>query len=155
MRSASMRSVSMKSVNTVSRSIVSCFVALALVGLSIAQAPHRAASPSKKAKAAPAVKTHYYGAVDLGSKGTKAALYSFVTEDEGRNPVVIYSKTINTKLVSSMKDGKFTREGLDDAVDAVKQVVDGMKAEAAKQSINVDLFYVVGSSGVAKATNKE
>lgn len=140
----------MRSVKT-----VSWLVVLALVGSCFAQSPHHAASPSKKGKAAPAAITHYYGAVDLGSKGTKAALYSFVTEDEGRNPVVIYSKTINTKLVSSMKDGKFTKEGIDDAVDAVKQVVDGMKAEAAKQSINVDLFYVVGSSGVAKAANKE
>ena len=145
-----MTSVSTKSVKT-----VSCLLVLALVGVSFAQATHHAASPSKKSKAAPTAKTRYYGAVDLGSKGTKAALYSFVTEDEGRNPVVIYSKTINTKLVSSMKDGKFTKEGIDDAVDAVKQVVDGMKAEAAKQNINVDLFYVVGSSGVAKATNKD
>jgi hypothetical protein len=154
MSSVSRTSVSMTSVSARSVKTVSWLVVLALVGVCIAQTPHHAASPSKK-KAAPAANTHYYGAVDLGSKGTKAALYSFVTEDEGRNPVVIYAKTVNTKLVSSMKDGKFTKEGIDDAVDAVKQVVDGMKGEAAKQGIKVDLFYVVGSSGVAKATNKE
>jgi len=127
---------------------------LTLAVLSNAQAHHHAAA-SKKAKAAPAANTHYYGAVDLGSKGTKAALYSFVTEEDGRNPVVIFNKTVNTKLVSSMKDGQFTKEGVADATDAVKQVVDAMKAEAAKQKIDVDIYYVVGSSGVAKATNKE
>ena len=105
--------------------------------------------------AAPALHTHYYGAVDLGSKGTKAALYSFVTEEDGRNPVVIYTKTINTSLVSSMKDGVFTKEGIDDATSAVKDVVDGMKGEAAKRHLLVDVYYVIGSSGTAKATNKD
>ena len=130
---------------------------LALAGWSQAQTPHNGtqASAAKKVKAASAVETHYYGAVDLGSKGTKASLYSFVTEEDGRNPVVIFSKTINTKLVSSMEDGKFTKEGIDDATNAVKQVVDAMKAEAETRHIDVDTYYVVGSSGVAKASNKE
>ena len=109
----------------------------------------------KPTLAAAAANTHYYGAVDLGSKGTKASLYSFVTEEDGRNPVVIFSKTVNTKLVSSMKDGQFTPDGVADAASAVKQVVDAMKAEAQKQSVDVDVYYVVGSSGVAKATNKQ
>jgi hypothetical protein len=114
-----------------------------------------APAPAHGKGAAPALHTHYYGAVDLGSKGTKAALYSFVTEEDGRNPVVIYTKTINTSLVSSMKDGAFTKEGIDDATEAVKNVVDGMKGEAAKRHVPVDVYYVLGSSGTAKASNKQ
>ena len=129
----------------------------AVTFLSHAQTLHSGSltAAEKPTLAAAAANTHYYGAVDLGSKGTKASLYSFVTEEDGRNPVVIFSKTVNTKLVSSMKDGQFTPDGVADAASAVKQVVDAMKAEAQKQSVDVDVYYVVGSSGVAKATNKQ
>jgi hypothetical protein len=125
---------------------------LAIATLAPAQATHTA-SPHK-AKAAELENTHYYGAIDLGSKGTKAALYSFVTEEDGRDPVVLFSKTINTKLVSSMKDGKFTPDGIADATAAAKNEIDAMKAEAATRHLSVDTYYIVGSSGVAKASNK-
>jgi hypothetical protein len=126
---------------------------LAFAGWSHAQTTHPA-TPAKKAKPAPAAEVHYYGAVDLGSKGTKAALYSFVMEEDGPNPTVVFTKTINTKLVSSMKDGNFTPEGIADAAGAVKQVVEAMRAEAEKQNLDVDTYYIVGSSGVAHGGNK-
>lgn len=126
---------------------------LALAGLSWAQGPH-SATPHK-AKVSASVDTVYYGAVDLGSKGTKASLFSFVPDEEGANPVSIFGKTVNTSLVSSMKDGKFTPEGITDATNAVKQVVDAMKAEASKRNIAVKVYYVVGSSGVAASSNKD
>jgi len=132
------------------------FMMLAVAMMSAAQAKQSAA-PAKKAKPAalaPA-KVEYYGAVDLGSKGTKATLYSFEPEEDGDYPNAIFTKVINTKLVSSMVDGKFTKDGISDAADAVKQVIDAMKAEAAKQNIDVEVYYVVGSSGVAKGTNKQ
>ena len=135
------------------KSIFLAMLACVLVGG--AQTHQHATAPAKKAKPAPSANTRYYGAVDLGSKGTKAALYSFVTEEDGENPVTVFTKVVNTKLVSSMVDGKFTKEGIADATDAVKQVIDAMKAEAAKQDLNVEVYYVVGSSGVAKATNKD
>jgi exopolyphosphatase/pppGpp-phosphohydrolase len=124
----------------------------AVATAALAQTPH---PPGHRAGAADPSAIHYYGAVDLGSKGTKASLYSFETEDEGRNPVVIFSKTINTSLVSSMQDGKFTADGIADATQAVKQVVDAMKAEAQNRHVDVDAYYVAGSSGVAKAANKQ
>jgi len=129
------------------------FVMLVLAMVSVART-HQKAVPSAKAKPA-AGKTEYYGAVDLGSKGTKATLYSFEPEEDGDYPNPIFTKVINTKLVSSMVDGKFTKDGIADAADAVKQVVDAMKAEAAKQNLDVQVYYVVGSSGVAKGTNKQ
>lgn len=130
---------------------------LALVMMSAAQThPHAKPAPAAKKAAPPApAKTEYYGAVDLGSKGTKAALYSFVPEEDGDYPVTVFTKVVNTKLVSSMADGKFTKEGITDAAAAVKQVMDAMKEEAAKQDYDVQVYYVVGSSGVAKATNKQ
>ena len=105
------------------------------------------------AKASPT--PHYYGAVDLGSSGVKAQLYSFVIEGEERKPVSFFGETINTTLVSSMRDGKFTPEGVADAANAVKRVVDAMKGEAAKRKLHVDTYYVVGSSGTARASNKQ
>lgn len=133
------------------------FMLLAVAMMSGAQAKQTAAASAKKSKpAAPAlVKVEYYGAVDLGSKGTKATLYSFEPEEDGDYPNPIFTKVVNTKLVSSMVDGKFTKDGIADASDAVKQVVDAMKAEAAKQNIDVQVYYIVGSSGVAKGTNKQ
>ena len=122
---------------------------------SLGQAQPARTGPAHKTKAAEAANTHYYGAIDLGSKGTKASLYSFVTEEDGRDPVVIFAKTINTKLVSSMHDGNFTSDGIAEATKAVKDEIDAMKTEAANRKIVVDVYYVVGSSGVAKAANKQ
>jgi hypothetical protein len=127
--------------------------ALSLV--SAAQIHQHAKSAAVKAKPATPAKTEYYGAVDLGSKGTKAALYSFEPEEDGDYPVTVFTRVVNSKLVSSMVDGKFTKEGIADAADAVKQVIDAMKAEADKQGYDVAVYYVVGSSGVAKGTNKQ
>jgi hypothetical protein len=98
--------------------------------------------------------SRYYGAVDLGSKGAKGALYSFVGEEDGPNPVRIFSETINTRLISSMEHQVLTPDGIADAADAVKKIVDEMKAEAATQSINVDVYYIVGSGEVSRASNK-
>src|SRR5215471_7042637 len=132
------------------------FMMLAVATMSAAQAKPNAAAAKNAKPAAPAsTKVEYYGAVDLGSKGTKATLYSFEPEEDGDYPNAIFTKVINTKLVSSMVDGKFTRDGIADAAGAVKQVIDAMKAEAAKQNIEVQVYYVVGSSGVAKGTNKQ
>ena len=151
------REAPMKLVKSILPNVLLAFglMAFAFTGWSHAQTLHSKtpASSSKAKKAAPAAR--YFGSVDLGSKGTKASLYSFVTDEDGPNAEVIFSKTINTSLVSSMQDGKFSSAGIADAASAVKTVVDAMKAEAAKQDVSVDVYYVVGSSGVAKGKNKE
>jgi hypothetical protein len=99
--------------------------------------------------------TTYYGSIDLGSKGIKSALYSFVKEAEGRNARVLYDKTVNTALVSGMKGTQFTPDGIHDAADTVKQLMEDMRAEAKKRKLASVEYYVVGSSGVAKAENKD
>jgi exopolyphosphatase/pppGpp-phosphohydrolase len=104
------------------------------------------------ANAAPVAK--YYGAIDLGSKGTKGFLYSFANEAEGRDARVLFNRVVNTSLVSGMNGTNFTPDGIAEAADAVKQVLDGMKGEAQKRKLTDVEYYVVGSSGVAKGDNK-
>src|SRR5215831_17752771 len=94
---------------------ISWMMLVLAVVCSAAQTHHKPAT--RKKAAVPPPNTHYYGAVDLGSRGTKAVLYSFVTEEEGRNPVGIFSDVKITTLVSSMRDGQFTKEGIADAAD--------------------------------------
>jgi hypothetical protein len=125
--------------------------------LAQAQTPQRpkTATAAKKQSATAKSTSPYYGGVDLGARGVKGELYTFVQEEEGPVPSGVFSKTVNTILVGSMKEGQFTKEGVADAASAVKQVVDAMKAEAEKRSLKVDSYYVVGSSGAGKATNKK
>lgn len=99
--------------------------------------------------------TKYYGGVDLGSKGAKAALFSFVRGPEGKDAKVLDGQVINTKLVSSMDHGQFTPAGIEDASNAVKRLVEGMKASATKRGLSGVEYFIVGSSGVAKGKNKD
>lgn len=99
--------------------------------------------------------TKYFGAVDLGSRGTKGSLYKIDVDDPESNPETVFYKTINTKLVSTMKDGMFTAEGMAEAAAAVKQLVEEMDRDAKKLESTSDRYYVTGSSGVAMAKNKE
>jgi hypothetical protein len=99
--------------------------------------------------------TRYFGGIDLGSKGTKAALFSLTKTPDGNDFEPIFTKTINTKLVSSMKDGSFTDDGIADATSAAKQLVDGMKAAAKENKAPDVTYFIVGSSGVAIGKNKE
>lgn len=106
--------------------------------------------------------TQYYAAIDLGSKGTKAALFSFHKSTCPKQFVTspadfcdVYGKTINTKLVSSMKDGQFTDAGIKDATGAVERLINEMQAAAQKSNLQKVDYFVVGSSGVAKAKNKD
>ncbi len=102
-----------------------------------------------------AAQTKYYGAIDLGAKGAKAAIFYFVQENKERSPVVVFNQIINTTL-GSMKDGRFTDVGIHEAADAARQLLAAMRkeAEAAKAKYKVDSYYIVGSSAVAKAENK-
>jgi hypothetical protein len=125
---------------------------LLVVGGVSAQTPRK--PPAPHTSAGTTDHATYYGAIDVGSKGTKAALYSFVTDEDGPSPDLLFSQNVNTKLVSSMADGKFTPAGIEDATQAVTTLIAAINAEAKKRGISVDIFYIVGSSGAAKASNK-
>jgi hypothetical protein len=104
----------------------------------------------------------YYAAIDLGSKGAKGELFSFHKDacpkefvKKDSVPCQVYGMIVNTKLVSSMKDGEFTDSGIQEATDAVKREMDGMHAAAKKNQLQKVTYFIVGSSGVAKSKNKD
>jgi exopolyphosphatase/pppGpp-phosphohydrolase len=74
---------------------------------------------------------------------------------DGDEIELIFGQTINTRLVSSMKDKKFTDVGLQEATDAAKTLMDAMKAKAEEQKLVGVKYYIVGSSGVAAGENKD
>lgn len=99
--------------------------------------------------------TRYFGGIDVGSKGTKAALFSVSQKAEESQIKPIFGKTINTRLVSTMQNGRFTAAGMEDAAEAAKDLLETMRAEAKSRRLqNID-YYIVGSSGVALAKNTD
>lgn len=112
------------------------------------EAPSFPESPTKREK-------KFFAGIELGSKGTRGSLFSFLREIDGPDEQVIYTQTINTKLVSSMRNQEFTEEGIQDASAAVKFLVDEMKAAATTKGLGNVEYFVVGSNSVAKATNRE
>jgi hypothetical protein len=93
-----------------------------------------------------------YCALEVGSKGVKARLYSFgETKSKGDSPISTrYSKEINTTIVASMKDGQFTASAVDETAAAAGELLNEMR------QVNKDcIAFAVGSSGVAKASNKD
>lgn len=94
----------------------------------------------------------YYCAVEVGSRGVKARLFSFASVEDKDLPTVdaLYAKDINTNIVASMDGGQFSRKGIDETVDAVASMLEEMRA-----SQPTCKALVVGSSGVSKASNRE
>lgn len=103
----------------------------------------------------PAAPSRYYGAIDLGSRGVKAFLYSFVREGEGPDARAVFKDEVNTKLVSGAQEGRLTPAGIAEATSAVTRLMTEMKAEAQKRNLRDVEYYVVGSSGVAQFPNHE
>ena len=120
---------------------------LVLVSALIGTAQQRQPSQVEKPK--------YYGAVDLGSRGIKAFLFSFVREGDGPDAQAVYKNEINTKLVSGAQGDKFTAAGIDEAATAVSTLLGELKSQAADRKLTKVEYYVVGSSGVAKFANHD
>src|ERR1700728_1354199 len=118
--------------------------------------------------------TRYFGGIDVGSKGSKAALFSITPKGEVNEIYLIFGKAINTRLVATMKDGRVTKVGIDDATDASKQLIADMRDEVTrlndkrksqaggsktkspgKPEITNVQYFIVGSSGVAMGENKD
>jgi len=66
-----------------------------------------------------------------------------------------FGQTRNTILVSSMRDGKFTDAGMQDAAEAARILVGAMRAKAEEQKLAGVQYFIVGSSGVAAGENKD
>jgi len=96
----------------------------------------------------------YFAGIDLGSRGVKAYVYAFVNEAEGPDARTLFRDEINTKLVSSARDNRFTQAGIDEATTAVTTLYGEMKDFASKRGIE-PIYYIVGSSGVAGFANHD
>lgn len=92
-----------------------------------------------------------YCSVEIGSKGVKARLYRIRENAEGYLlGTEEYKNNVNTTIVGSMQDGKFSDAAMDETAKAVKGEMDKMLEQSPKCKA-----FVVGSSGVAKASNKD
>jgi len=96
----------------------------------------------------------YFAGIDLGSKGIKAYVFSFVKEGEGPDARSLFKNEINTKLVSGAKGNHLTPEGIAEATSAVVKLLGEMHQFADKKGIK-PTFYVVASSGVARFENHD
>jgi hypothetical protein len=93
-----------------------------------------------------------FAGIDLGSRGVKAFVYRFVTEEEGLDARPLFSHDINTRLVNSAVGNQFIQSGIDEAVAAVTKLMGEMKDFAAKEKLDPS-YYIVASSGVARFQN--
>lgn len=96
----------------------------------------------------------YFAGIDLGSKGIKAYVYSFVNEQDGPDARTVFKDEVNTKLVNSAKDNRFTPEGVEEATAAVARLYGEMKDFADKNRIKPQ-YYIVASSGVSALDNRD
>jgi hypothetical protein len=89
--------------------------------------------------------------IEVGSKGVKARLYK-IREDQEGNLIGTseYDKNENTSIMEFVQDGKISDAAMDENAKVVKAQMDSMLAQSPQCKA-----FVVGSSGVAKATNKD
>jgi exopolyphosphatase/pppGpp-phosphohydrolase len=141
---------------------LSCNVVLTVLGLVGCSALHAAgaAPPSAPAASAALASTAaappaLYGAIDLGARGVKAWLYSFVAEGEALDARSVFHEDIDTTLVSGAQEHHFTEAGLSEAAQAVSRELADLKTTAAKLKRTDVTYYVVGSSGLAPFDNRD
>jgi hypothetical protein len=97
-----------------------------------------------------------YGGIEIGSKGVKATILEAQygqpknAEDSGRSVKEIMPlETINTNIMEGLdKDGNFATAVLEDTIKAVQKYYERML----KQNINPEQIYIIGSSGLQKAS---
>lgn len=94
-----------------------------------------------------------FGVVEIGSKGVKAAVVTSSRDAQGRTVYETdFRKSINANVIQGVVDtGEFSMEAMDATVNAVKELVAGMKTAAPKLGQNVT---IAGSSALAGAMNR-
>ncbi len=94
-----------------------------------------------------------YGGVEIGSKGVKSVVVELIKEKEGYDANIRQSEPINTGITKGMeKTKKFSSEAIADTVKAVKTLYMEIKE---KDKVSPDHIYIIGSSGISVAENKE
>lgn len=96
-----------------------------------------------------------YGGIDVGARAVRARLFVFQGNGEGRNAKELYSKTVTTSLATSMTNGKFAASSIKDASAAVSALLGDMMEIARKQKLGEVQYFILGSSSVASAANRD
>ncbi|QXE89583.1 tetratricopeptide repeat protein [Geomonas subterranea] len=95
-----------------------------------------------------------YGGIEIGAKGVKASVLIIKPLPEGSYDVdEALRKTINTTIFAGVKTkGAFEPQAIDETANAVKELFDLM---VGSYKVDMKNIYLVGSSAVAKATNRD
>ncbi len=95
-----------------------------------------------------------YAGIEIGAKGVKAVVLIMTPRtDEGYDVNEPFRRSINTTIFSGVKlKGAFDPQSIDETAKAVKELYDQISS---KYKIDINNFYFVGSSALAKATNRD
>ena len=95
-----------------------------------------------------------YAGIEIGAKGVKAVVLIMTPRvDEGYDVNEPFRRSINTTIFAGVKlKGAFDSQSIDETAKAVKELYDQISS---KYKIDTNNFYFVGSSAVAKATNRD
>jgi tetratricopeptide (TPR) repeat protein len=92
--------------------------------------------------------------IEIGAKGVKANVVVMTpTSDDDYNIDEKFRRSINTTIIAGVKErGEFDQSSIDETAKAVKEIYEQMTG---KLQINANDIFVVGSSAMWKAKNKD
>lgn len=100
------------------------------------------------------LKPRPYAGIEIGAKGVKATVLVMTPRaDDGYEVNEPYRRSINTTIIAGVKStGAFEPQSIEDTAKAVKELYDQILAN---YKVDDRGLFVVGSSAVAKATNRD
>lgn len=95
-----------------------------------------------------------YAGIEIGAKGVKATVLVLTPRaDDGYDVNEPFRRSINTTIISGVKTkGAFDPQSIEETVKAVKELHDQILA---KYPVDKNSLHIVGSSAVAKASNRD
>lgn len=93
-----------------------------------------------------------FGGIEIGGKGIKISVVNIKNIETGEFEIVKFW-TRNTAITRGVSvDGKLRPEDINETANGVKEIFDQLKSE---YKLSEDRIFIIASSGVAMATNKE
>jgi len=95
-----------------------------------------------------------YAGIEIGSKGVKATVLVLTPRaDDGYDVNEPFRRSINTTIIAGVKTkGAFDPQSIEETAKAVKELQDQILAN---YKVDKNSLHIVGSSAVAKATNRD
>jgi tetratricopeptide (TPR) repeat protein len=109
---------------------------------------------SAKSQLAELLKPRPYAGIEIGAKGVKSMVLVMAPQiDDGYDVNETFRRSINTTIFAGVKTtGAFESQAIEETAKAVKELYDLISTKHKVEKKNI---YLVGSSAVAKATNRE